>query len=397
MTTTEHKITPKGWVNTKVANYIKLQGGNAFSASNYVASGIPLVRIGNVGKGFFDNSSFVFVSKEEYEESKPFHLNDGDILMGMTGELGKVAKITKDFLPAVLNQRVGRIQFLNDKINREFVYQTFISPSFIKKLDQYFVGAAQKNISSSQVENIEICLPPIDEQSKIAEILSTIDKDISKINEIIFQTEKLKKGLMKEIFRNGHMVLLDTIAKRGSGHTPNKQHPEYWNGGIKWVSLADSSKLDNQYIFETDKEISLQGIEKSSAVLHTKNTVIVCRDAGIGKTAILGSDNMAVSQHFIAWQCGDELNFKYLYYWFQSQKNVLEQIATGTTIKTIGLSFFKKLQIPLFDIKKQQKIADTLSAIDEKISVNIHYKETLIELKKGLMYDLLSGSKRVKI
>ena len=57
--------------------------------------------------------------------------------------------------------------------------------------------------------------------------------------------------------------LLDSVTKRGSGHTPDKQHPEYWNGGIKWVSLADSHRLDAGAISETDKEISELGVAKS--------------------------------------------------------------------------------------------------------------------------------------
>jgi type I restriction enzyme S subunit len=293
-----------------------------------------------------------------------------------------------DFPFKVKSSAIKILKSKGEDFNLRFVYELMKSINFqIANHKRHYI---------SQYQYLEVKVPPIEEQKKIVEILSAIDEEISKTDEIIFQTEKLKKGLMKEIFKNGHMVLLDAVAKRGSGHTPNKQHPEYWSGGIKWVSLADSSKLDNQYISETDKEISLQGIENSSAVLHKKNTIIVCRDAGIGKTAILGSDNMAVSQHFIAWQCGDELNFKYLYYWFQSQKNVLEQIATGTTIKTIGLSFFKKLQIPLFDIEKQRKISDTLSVIDEKILVNTKYRKALTKLKKGLMLDLLNGKVRVK-
>lgn len=93
--------------------------------------------------------------------------------------------------------------------------------------------------------------------------------------------------------------LLDHVAKRGSGHTPSKDFPEYWNGGIKWVSLADSSQLDQGLIAKTDKEISETGIRKSSAVLHPAGTVVLSRDAGVGKSAVLG-EAMAVSQHFIA-------------------------------------------------------------------------------------------------
>ena len=77
--------------------------------------------------------------------------------------------------------------------------------------------------------------------------------------------------------------LLDKFAVRCSGHTPSKSFSEYWNGGIKWISLADSYRLDKGYVYETDNEISEAGIKNSSAELHPAGTVVISRDAGIGK------------------------------------------------------------------------------------------------------------------
>src|SRR5436305_452777 len=107
------------------------------------------------------------------------------------------------------------------------------------------------------------------------------------------------------------VVLLDSVAKRGSGHTPDKKHPEYWNGDIKWISLRDSDQLDALYINDTMAKITLLGIANSSAVMHQAGTVVLSRDAGVGKSAIM-TDAMAVSQHFMAWQCGPRLNNHFL-------------------------------------------------------------------------------------
>lgn len=280
-------------------------------------------------------------------------------------------------------------------VNSGFLKQILLSDSFNNEKNNRSKGTTQKAINNEELKKIKILLPPLSVQNKIAEILGAVDEEIEKTEGVIADTEKLKEGLLKNFFKSTQKVLLDTVAKRGSGHTPNKQHPEYWDDGIKWVSLADSGKLDNRFIYKTDKEISLQGIDHSSAVLYKKNTVIVCRDASIGRVAILGADNMAVSQHFIAWQCGEKLSFKYLYYWLQSQKNILERVATGTTIKTIGLPFFKKILIPILNVQEQEKIGDIFWDIDNKISIYKKIKNNLIRLKKGLMADLLSGKKNI--
>ena len=154
------------------------------------------------------------------------------------------------------------------------------------------------------------------------------------------------------------------------------------------MSLADSSKLDNRYIYETKTEISNIGIENSSAVLHPADTVILSRDAGIGKSAVLFTP-MAVSQHFIAWICNkDKLSNWFFYYWLQIMKPVFENIASGSTIKTIGLPFFQELCITVPTLPEQQKIATSLSSLDDLISAQSAKTEELKRHKRGLMQGL---------
>lgn len=134
------------------------------------------------------------------------------------------------------------------------------------------------------------------------------------------------------------VVLLDQVAKRGSGHTPSKDFPEYWNGGVKWISLADSSRLDKGLVTETDKEISAEGVKNSSAVIHPSGTVVLSRDAGVGKSGVL-AEKMAVSQHFIAWDCSasTELYNWYLYHWLQQQKPEFERVPLAFCIGASAL------------------------------------------------------------
>jgi type I restriction enzyme S subunit len=181
---------------------------------------------------------------------------------------------------------------------------------------------------------------------------------------------------------------LDKLAKRGSGHTPDKTFNEYYNGGIKWISLADSFRLDKRLITETEIEISNKGIDNSSAVIHPKGTVVLSRDAGVGKSAVMGCD-MAVSQHFITWSCNGKYHNWFLYYWLQLKKEYFERQAVGSTIKTIGLPFFKKLKIVNPPLPEQNKIGDILSIWDEAITKTQQLIIQLHQRKKGLMQQLL--------
>lgn len=203
-----------------------------------------------------------------------------------------------------------------------------------------------------------------------------------------------KQTEVGEIPEDWDVVLLDEIAKRGSGHTPDKKNPEYWNGDIKWISLKDTFRLDNHYIEETVDSITRVGLANSSAVLHSAGTVILSRDAGVGKSAITKYE-MAVSQHFIAWKCGKNLDNHFLYYWLQCKKSEFERIAMGSTIKTIGLPYFKKLKIPLPSTFEQSAIASALIDVDVLIT---KYEELISKkqnIKQGAMQELLTGKRRL--
>jgi len=141
-------------------------------------------------------------------------------------------------------------------------------------------------------------------------------------------------------------------------------------------------------ISDTQIEISQKGIDNSSAVLHPAGSVLISRDAGVGKSAVMKVP-MAVSQHFIVWTCNRALLSNwFLYQLLQKMKPVFERMATGSTIKTIGLQFFKDLCIRVPSIHEQQKIADCLSSLDALIGAQSEKIDALKTHKKGLMQQL---------
>ena len=190
------------------------------------------------------------------------------------------------------------------------------------------------------------------------------------------------------------MVPLDSVAVRGSGHTPNKKRPDYWGGPIRWVSLTDTFRMDRGFISSTTESITARGLANSSAVIHAAGSVILLRDAGIGKSAVLGSD-MAVSQHFMAWRCGPELNNWFLYFYLQYLKPEFERMSNGSTIKTIGLDYFKQFMVPLPDIREQRRIAETLRDADDQLELLEIAIVKKRAVKQGMMEQLLTGRTRL--
>lgn len=260
-------------------------------------------------------------------------------------------------------------------------------------------GGLSPRTKFKELEKFLFVLPSDQEKDRFEKILFNNSSVLEKADQALLKLQKLKRvmlethldigkwaSLLKVVNRNSYnWVKLDSITKRGTGHTPSKQHSNYWDGGIKWVSLQDSKKLDKIYIKNTSQEISIEGIKNSSATLHPKGTVTVCRDASIGMSAIL-EEEMAVSQHFITWTCSESIYPLFLYYWLQRLKPVMEAVAIGSTIKTIGMGFFEKLEIPLPEFNVQVRIADSLRELD----ITLCEIEKSIAFKKSIQISISS-------
>lgn len=288
------------------------------------------------------------------------------------------------------------------RLSDSFYRQYFKSPDFIQQLTRNLEGLRDgKMISYKQFSGLQLLKPSLPEQQKIADFLDSTDTLIAAQVRKVEALRAHKKGLMQQLFpqegetqprlrfpefrNDGEWEAnhLERLAKRGSGHTPSKSKPEYYNGGIKWVSLADSKRLDQGLISGTESQISPDGLKNSSAVLHKAGSVLVSRDAGIGKSAIMAMP-MAVSQHFIVWTCDDrKLSNWFLYYLLQQSKQLFEQAATGSTIKTIGLQFFVDLSFRIPTRPEQQRIADFLTSLNDLIAAETHKLDALKTHKRG--------------
>lgn len=319
------------------------------------------------------------------------------------------------------NANVGQAKYYNGKF--EAYQRTYVLTDFSEIHIPYLYAILSANLRPAllaqvqvsamsyirlpMLEEFQVATPPsINEQQKIADCLTSLDELIAAQGRKVEALKTYKRGLMQQLFlREGETVprlrfpefrdapgwkrqFLDKLATRGTGHTPSKSVDGNYNGGIKWISLADSKSLDKGLIHQTATEISQQGIENSSAVLHPVGTVVLSRDAGVGKSAIL-AEPMAVSQHFIAWICHrDRLDNWFLYYVLQILKPVFESVATGSTIKTIGMPFFKDLTLLAPSVDEQKNISKLLLSLDERIRVEIAGVNQLKTHKQSLMQQL---------
>ncbi|MBI2037742.1 MAG: restriction endonuclease subunit S [Candidatus Magasanikbacteria bacterium] len=263
-----------------------------------------------------------------------------------------------------------------------------------------FPTGSHKRFYISQYQNLEVLVPPFPEQQKIAEILGAVDEDIAKTQEVIEATEKLKRGLMQQLFT------------RGIGHTKFKetkigQIPEEWDV----LSLEDISKnLDNKRIPITKSKRSTGQypyygatgiVDYVSDYIFEETLLLISEDGANLKDrnypiAFTATGKYWVNNHAHIQRFED----KFLQQYVQDYLNMLNLGPYLTGMTQPKLNKDRLFMIPIPKPKKTseiKEIAEILSAVDKKILVNKKLKEKLTLLKKGLMQDLLSGVVRTNI
>jgi type I restriction enzyme, S subunit len=268
-------------------------------------------------------------------------------------------------------------------------------------------------------------IPSPDQQHAIVQVLQAQDEALAKTRRLVKQLGTVKHWTVRKLLTRGHpafgeglrpfreswpigrvapkidkvpshwgLVRLTDVARLESGHTPSRGRPEYWSGGIPWISLQDTDALEELEISQTRETVSELGIRNSSARILPKGTVVLLRTASVGLCSIMGRD-MATSQHFANWVCCPKLAPHYLVQVFRHMTREWRRLQAGSVLPDVYMPVFEKLQILLPPREEQAAIAAVGEAFDRRITAERAYLEQLQETKRGLAQALLSGRVRV--
>ncbi|PIW33928.1 MAG: hypothetical protein COW28_01950, partial [bacterium (Candidatus Ratteibacteria) CG15_BIG_FIL_POST_REV_8_21_14_020_41_12] len=330
--------------------------------------------------------------------------NDFTVIFGRVGASGEVH--IAEGKTWVSDNAIYSKTYDKEKVQPKFLFYLLS----YKKLKQFAAKTTHPIITQTFLNSFKIPLPPLLEQQKIAEILSAVDEGIGKVDEVIKKTERLKKGLMQKLLTEGigHREFKDSeigkipkeweveklsgIGEIITGTTPSTKIEEYWGEGHPFVTPTDFS--DKKYVDKTERYVTQKGIKKARII--PKNSVMVTCIASVGEIS-MASMECITNQQINTIVCNNGINPHYVYYIMLFRKNILKRWAGITTSPIIKKSLFEKFPLPLPPLPEQQKIAGILADVDKKVELERERKGKLERIKKGLMSDLLSGRKRVKI
>lgn len=307
----------------------------------------------------------------------------------------------------------------NEGVNSEFVYQSILSNYFIEQIKNKMVGSNYPAVNSDDVKESKLILPSIQEQEKIAEILSTVDEQIENTEKLIQKNQELKKGLMQQLLTKGigHIKfkktelgnipkewkikkIYDLVQYMKSGLSRNLKSDDIGIPCIRSNNIIDN-KIDDKdlkyWYLEDDKGANINEyiLDDGDVLVNFINSV-----AQIGKTCIykdIGRPVIYTTNIFRLKMNQDIILNKYFYYFTQIEKYKKEiMLITKPAVNQASFTAgdFKKIKLIVPPIDEQEKIVLILSVLDEKIEKYQNKKEELEKLKKGLMQKLLTGNIR---
>ena len=183
----------------RLGDACEILNGFAFKSENYVDSGIRVIRIANVQKGYIEDNTPAFYPLDSVELDK-YMLEEGDLLISLTGNVGRVAILEKEFLPAALNQRVACLRLKTSRLTKGYLFHILNGNLFEQQCIQSSKGVAQKNMSTAWLKNYEIPLYSKEKQDVITEILDKTCNVISCRQQEIQKLDDLIKARFVEMF-----------------------------------------------------------------------------------------------------------------------------------------------------------------------------------------------------
>lgn len=412
---------PKEWECYKGLDITKMIGKGAspkWQGFNYSSSGMLFITSENVRDGYLDINAPKYLPLEFHLKLKRTQIQKGDLLINLVGaSIGRSCLVTKDLGPANVNQAVSVFR-IREGICREYVAYFFQTSSTINRIIGMQVDAARPNISLTDLRNFFVPLPPLPEQKKVAEILSTWDEAINHTRKVIDTKKRHKKALMQRILTGRNHF-------QGFGNAAEKRDilPNGWQMvKLKNIFTSINRKNDEgtkriltasgQYglIDQTDffnRSVAGQSMQKY--YLLKKGEFAFNRSAmknyPYGAIKRLNNyDEGILSILYICFALENESCHSDFYeHLFESgilnkQLRRIAQVGGRAhgLLNVTNKDFFS-VELPKPSYAEQKRIADVMNVCNTEIETLNKKEAALRKQKKGLMQKLLTGEVRVSV
>ncbi|EAK2629549.1 restriction endonuclease subunit S [Campylobacter coli] len=402
---------PQGWKVKKLEEIANIKGGKRLpKGENLLDNNTKFAYIRVVDfqdNGTINLQNIKFINENTYNVLKNYKIYDDNLYVSIAGTIGKSGIIPKELNGAILTENAVKLEYIQNNISNKFMYFFTLSSSFKTQIQTSTKIVAQPKLAITRLKQIEIPLPPLQEQERIVGILdesfAKIDESIKILEQDLLNLDELMQSALQKAFNP-----LKDNAKE------NYKLPQAW----EWKSLDEICEIvmgqspNGNCIFNKDKNKDLiefhQGkiafsdkyINKSDFVtsdirkIAKKNSVVLSVRAPVGEVNIT-SEDIAIGRGLCSIN-GIKINNEFLFFYLLTLKKYFNDNSTGSTFKAISTKIVKETKIPLPPLKEQEQIAshlDELSSHVKNLKQNYQAQiKDLQELKKSLLDKAFKGN-----
>ena len=361
------------WEMVELGEICEILNGYAFKSKNYTENGIRIIRITNVQKGKIVDNNSKFYPVDTSESISRYGLRENDILLSLTGNVGRIGILRKELLPASLNQRVACLRVDENKILTKYFFYILNQGNFENDCIKSASGIAQKNLSTVWLEKYKIPLPPLEVQKEIVEQIEVKQNAINHAREIIKNLERERRYFGQELrkLEDVEMVELGEVGKISmckrifKNQTTNK-------GDIPFYKMGTFGKQPDAYI---SRELFEDYRKKYS--YPKKGDILLSTFGTIGRTVVFDGNPAYFQDSNIVWIDNDQklITNEFLHLVYQS---IDWETTKGGTIERLYNKLIEKTKTPLPPLATQKQLVAEAQKEEEILTANKNLIEIMV-------------------
>lgn len=385
----------------KLGEVCDILNGYAFKSNQYTTSGVRIIRISNVQKGYIEDKSPVYYPCDD-ENVKKYELKQNDLLISLTGNVGRTALLEEKFLPAALNQRVSCVRLKEpDKVLKTYLFHLLNSDYFEQQCMKAAEGVAQKNLSPKWLFEYKIPIYSIERQKEISNTLDKIDLLIILRKQQLAKLDELVKARFVEMFGNPSNNSLGfpyeplsnclLSIENGKSFVCSNDMRQEENPAILKLSAVTYGVYqqdENKAILDSSMFVKSAEVHKGDLLFTRKNTPeLVGMCAYVNDTA----PNLMMPDLIFRLNTNEKINKIFLWKLINHDffRGKIQNIATGSakSMSNISKERLEKLAIILPPLHLQNDFAALVERVDQQKQTIQQSLEKLELLKKALMQE----------
>ena len=369
--------------------------GSQLHKEDYVDIGTPIVTVEHLGNRTFTEQNLPKVSAEDKARLSKYVLAEGDIVFSRVGSVDRCSYVDTVHDGWMFSGRCLRVR-PNSEIDSLFLYYFFCLEETKQFVRNIAVGATMPSINTKLLGEVEIDLPSMEDQRKIAATLSSLDDKIETNQKINDNLEQQAQSYFQELFVDNADPewTTGTISDLGAvvgGSTPSKAKPEYYTeSGIAWITPKDLSINKSKFVSHGENDITELGLKNSSAAIMPEGTVLFSSRAPIGYIAIAAGE-VTTNQGFKSVVPKPEIGTPFVYFFLKNTLPVIEGMASGSTFKEVSGSTMKNVPAVIPDAETLAKFSDFCTPIFAQQCILEGQNQLLATLRDNLLPKLMSG------